>query len=452
MSWIQCLKWLNRERITLIVGSLALAMGALIPWYRLPSEALETFGTNLSLVNVGRTLVALFSLLGFIFTFFSSPGRFLRLPFWIGLIAVLLFPYFITTWSPNVAFISASYYDQGRRVTQHIDKNFPQVQADWKQYISLPTSRHIQSTFDFSIKDSRFFQPSSWDQILVEGLGYSNSFFGFIGRGWLLSVTGLGIALVALYLELVDESLNVFLKDMGRVLPWVGLLLGVLVFSFILPNIINHQLDTMLAKGEYHQIVTTSQTLAAWYPPLKGDEVFLKRIAEAGFYGNEPDPALIYFAKGLERYRLGDFVKAENYFQQSLDIEPSRFLVRGYLANAILNQGVNYFNDSTNPNNHKSETAIDRFEQVVRIFPDHIEALYNLMLASVVNGEFEKSALVAHQLKDTQQYFQQPSLSIIGQAYVHLTWASYRDGDTTQAWKQYRQSIDDSSWDQSDEE
>jgi Tfp pilus assembly protein PilF len=48
-------------------------------------------------------------------------------------------------------------------------------------------------------------------------------------------------------------------------------------------------------------------------------------MAEAAFYGNESDPALIYFAKGLESYRLGDFLQAENYLQQSLDIQPNRF-------------------------------------------------------------------------------------------------------------------------------
>ncbi len=437
------LKCFNREKITLLIASLALALGAIFPWYCLPPQALATFGTNLYLTNVGRVLTALFALMGFAFTFWFRPSRAPRLPFWSGLIATLLFPYFITTWSPTVTFLATAYYDQETRVSEHVERTFPQVQSQWKQKISLVQSSPILSTFEFSIKDSRFFQMSAWDFLLIEGLGYRNNFFGFIGRGWGFTVIGFVIALMALYLGLENESFNAFLTDMGRVMPWVGLVIGILVFSLIVPNIINKQLDAMFVKGQYHQVLATSQTLESWYPPLRGDEEFLKRMAEAAFYGNEPDPALIYFAKGLERYRLGDLLKAEVYFQQSLDIQPSRFLVRGYLATTILNQAVDYFN---NPNSHNPGIAADFCEQALRIFPGHIEALYDLMLARVVNGEFEKSALVAQQIIETQQYAQKPSFSLLGQAYMHSAWASYHNDDTTQAWKQYRQSVDEKTW------
>lgn len=440
LRWIN---WFNREKVTLLIGSLVLALGAIYPWYRLPPQALETFGTNLFWTNAARVIVALFAIAGFILIFRFSFNYTPRLPFWFGLISALLFPYFITTWSPTVAFLGAAYYDQGERVSQHVEINFPQVQSQWKQNISLFQSSPIKSTFDFSIKDSRFFQMSSWDWLLIEGLGYSNNLFGFIGRGWGFTVIGFVISLTALYLGRKEDKFRVFLSDLGKILPWLGVMLGILLFSMVLPNIINHQLDTLFAKGQYHQVLATSQTLASWYPPLRGDEEFLKRMAEAGVYGNEPAPALIHFAKGLERYRLGDLIKAEDYFQQSLAIQPKNFLVRGYLATTILNQAINYFND---PNNRKPGTAVDRCEQVLRIFPGHVEALYNLMLASVVNGDFEKSAAAAQQIIEVQKYVQRPSYGLLGQAYLHRTWATYHDGDITNAWKQYRQSIDEKTW------
>lgn len=449
---LRCIRWFNREKVTFLIASLALVLGAIYPWYGLPPQALETFETNLALANSARVLAAFFAIIGFAFTFCFSITRAPRLPFWSGLIAVLLFPYFITTWSPPVTFLATAYYQQNKQVSQHVESHFSDIQAQWKQNISLDESRAIKSIFNFSIKDSRFFQMSSWDQFLVEGLGYSNSVFGFIGRGWVFTVIGLVIGLSGLYLGITNDKFSVFLTDMGKFLPWVGLTFVILVFSLILPNIINHQLDTMFAKGQYHQVLATSQTLASWYPPLSGDEEFLQRMAEAGFYGNEPDPALMYFTKGLERYRMGDFRRAEDYFQQSLNIQPKRFLVRGYLATTVLNQGVNYFNDPDNPSNRMPGVAADRFEQVLRIFPYHVEALYDLMIASVVNGEFEKSALVAQQIIESQQYSQQPNLSLLGQAYVHSAWASYHKGDTTQAWKQYRQSVDRSAWKQTVEE
>ena len=446
MNFFHWLKWFNREKIILFIASLALALGAILPWYRIYPQALETFETNLLLANALHILAAIFAMVGFAFTFWLGPKSAPRLPVWSGLIAVLLFPYFITTWSPTVAFLAKAYYDQGQRVSQHVEINFPQVQAQWKQNISLGQSTPIGSIFDFAIADSRFFQMSSWDKILVAGLGYSDSFLGFIGRGWAYTVIGLVLAAIAIYLGLEDEKFNVFLRDMGRSLPGVGLLLGILVLSLIWPNLVKHQLDTMFAKGEYHRVVAASQTLASWYPPLSGDSAFLKRLATAGFYGNEPDPALIDFAKGLEHYRLQDFPKAADYFQHSLELQPKRFLTRGYLAAALLNQGVADFNDPNHTSNHRPASAADRFEEALHLFPGHTEALYDLMLARAVNGEFDKSALAAQQIVELQQYQQQPNLALLGQAYVHLVWASYHDGNTTQAWRQYQESLDNNAW------
>ena len=163
MKKLRCwIGWFNREKVTLLIASLALLLGAIFPWYRLPPQALETFGTNLVWADAGRVLVALFALMGFAFTFWFSLSRAPRLPFWSGLLASLLFPYFLTTWSPTVDFLAAAYYDQGTRVSLHVARNFPQVQAQWKQNISLEQSTPITSIFEPSIisrsnKDSRFF-------------------------------------------------------------------------------------------------------------------------------------------------------------------------------------------------------------------------------------------------------------------------------------------------------
>jgi tetratricopeptide (TPR) repeat protein len=457
---------LNREKIALLIASLALLLGSMSPWYRLPPQALETFKTNLFLENVGRFFVALLAIYIFIFAFWHGISRIRRLLFWGALVAVLLFPYFITTWSPTVAFLAATYYEQGQRLATHVDKNFSEVQAQWKQNISLERSKPITSIFEFSIQDSRFFQMPSWERVILEGFGYRNSLVTFIGKGWSLTVIGLVISLIGLYLGIEAGKLNAFVIDMKRFLPGVGLLMGIILLSLIWVNILNYRLDTMFAKGEYRQVVATSQILASVYPPLRGDEAFLERMAEAGFYANEPNPALISFTKGLERYRVGDFLKAAEYFQKSLDVQPQGFLARGYLASALLNQGVDYFNGSNLPyltfdgpnipnslNQRNPGSAVDHFEQALQIFPDHTEALYDLMLARVVNGEFNKLAETAQKVIEVQKQFQQPNSPILGQAYLHLAWASYHnDGDTTEVWRRYRQSIDSRTWKESVEE
>jgi len=441
-------KWLNRERIILLIGCLALLQGTKQPWYSLPPKALDIFEINLSTLNAGRGLAALLAALAVICVFFPKLSRLLRLPWWGALGATLLFPYLITNWCPNVNFLATAYDQQGRQVAQHIERNFPQIQSQWKQNISLDSPIPIPSTANFLIKDSRFFQASSWDQFVVEGLGYSNSFFSFIGRGWVLTLVGLGLCSFAFYL-LSEKTIDVLEADIYKLLPWASLEIAILLALLLIPNFINYNLSAMFAKGNYAQVFSQSRSLLTWHPPFQGDSGFLKRMAEAGFYAGNPDPALLSFAQGLESYQNQDFLSAETYFREALERQPANFLARSYLASALLNRGLEYFNASesqTIRRDRGTSSAIDLFEQALSVFPDHLEALYGLMLATVVNGEFAQSARVAQQLITTQQYPQQPNLALLGQARLHIAWSSYRHDDINQSWAQYRQSIDPSTW------
>ncbi|MGL5922252.1 tetratricopeptide repeat protein [Chroococcidiopsis sp.] len=443
--------WFERTRLTFLVAAFALFLGVKSPWYSLPDEALKTFDTNLIIANLGRAIALLFALLTGAIALWFSRSRAARMLFWSGLFVVLLFPYFITTWSPTMAFLSAAYYKQGVEATHHVQRNFPKIQSQWKQNITLSQPEPIKSIASFSIKDSRFFQMSSWDLIWVEGFGYSNNFFAYIGRGWSATVAGLVIGLMAFYLGLAERSFNALISDMSRFLPWAGVAIALVVVSMLLPNFIDRHLDTLYAQGQYRPVVTISKILKTCYPPLQGDTEFLRREAEAGFYANQPDPTAIEFVKGLESYRRKDFIRAEEYFQNALATQPHNFLVREYLTTSILNQGVTYFNGANSPTNHQTGLAIERFERALQIFPAHIEALYDLMLARAANGEFDLSASVARQIIETQEYPQQSNLALLGQAYLHNSWASYHDGNIEKAWEQYRQSIDNKAWKDSGE-
>jgi len=467
-------RWLTffqREKLTLFVGCLVLLLGAIYPWYQLPPQSLEGFETNLVFTNIGRFFAGVCVIIGLAFTFKFRISCAPRLILWIGLIATLSFPYFIVTFSPTVAFLASSYYQQGEYISNHVDKNFSEVQAQWKQEIFLDQPESPPSTLVMSIPDSRFFQMSSWDKVLLEGFGYKNSFFTFIGKGWSFTVFGLVISLIGLYLgvetlpvtspqpaeksnggwalptlqvaKVRSSRFNPFLQDMSRLLPGTSLFLAIILFSIIGINIVNYKIDVQFAKGEYLQVITTSKILVKWYPAFQGNLSFLERLAKAEFYTETPDPALINFVKGIENYRNGDFLSAETYWQKSVALQPNHFLFRGYLVAAMLNQGVSYLNNS---NNRKPAAAADIFERVLQIFPGHVEALYDLMLARVVNGEFQKSAAVAKQIIDEQQYFQEQKLGLLGQAYLHLAWAEYNNGDVNKTWERYRQSTDMKTW------
>lgn len=434
-------KLLNRERIIFLVAASALALGAFCPWYYLPVEALEIFEAKLVLAQIGRVLALAFTLVTLAVALHRTSSNLLRLFFWIGLLAVLLFPYGIVTWSPTVNYLATSYYKQSSRVTRHIEKNFPNVQAQWKQNILLSPSEAIASVADFSIGDARFFQMFFWDRFLIRGLGYSNNFFAFLNRGWEFTVSGLVLCLLALYLRSGSKGLNALTTDLSSFLPLVGVIFIILAISLVVPSAINFQLDDLFAKGEYTKVLATSKTLSWWYPPLKGDSRFLSRMGQAEFYATESETDdVVYFAKGLEQYTLKNFLNAEDYFQRSLNVEPKLFLVRGYMAAAYINRGVDYFN------NKKSAVAENYFEKALQVFPYHVEALYNLLFAKFANSKFEDSSRIAQQLIDSQKYSQLPSLALIAQGYLHMSWTSFWNDNATQAWEQYRRSIDRETW------
>ena len=439
------MKFLNRKKIVFSIAALTLVFGTLYPWYYLPSKALEIFELRLTVAQLGRVLALTLALLACVFTFHHISKQIIRLFLWISLLAILLFPYIIVTWSPTVNYLSTAYYKQSSRVSKHIEKNFPNVQSQWKQNILLDRSTAIASVADFSIGDVRFFQSASWDRLLVKGFGYSNNFFAFVGRGWGYTVSGLILCLLAIYLSFSDRGLDLFIKDTTKIAPWFGVGLIILSISLITPNVINFQLDTLVAQAKYRQVLNISNAIGLWYPPLKSDSRFLCRMARAAFYGNVPNLALVSFAKGVEEYNLNNYFEAERYFQQYLNDDSTSFVAKGYLATTYINQGVSYFNTQ------KPEIAANYFKEALQIFPNHVEALYDLLLAEVASAKFEDSAKSAQKLIETQRYSQLPSLSIIAQGYLHKSWAEFRSDDSVRAWNLYRQSIDKESWNERDD-
>jgi tetratricopeptide (TPR) repeat protein len=285
---------------------------------------------------------------------------------------------------------------------------------------------------------------------VTEGLAFNPSFFGFINPNWAIAILGFFVTLFGFYLEKSDRELRSLGRDMANILPWVGGGLLILFLSILIPSILHYQLNVAYAKGDYRFVQTTSKTLMAVYPPFRGDEAFLERMAKAGYYGDSlqdasprAEPELIEFVKGLESYRQSDWLNAETHFHNSLEQQPKNFLARAYLANAIVNRGVAHLSDA---NHRQAGTAADLFERALQIFPYHTEALYDLTIARTINGEFERSANNALKIIESQKYAQRPRPALLGQAYLHLTWRGFKDDNLERAWQRYRQSVDDGAW------
>lgn len=428
-------RWFRRDRIILLLATGVLLKSSVSPWYCVPATTLAAFSGHLYLTGLGRVMVGLLAVFCGFYALLGHPQRAPRLPVGLGLFLMGLFPYLLTTWCPTVTFIATDLLRQQEEVIVHLELNFPQVQTLWKQNISLHSAEMTDAISPFAIIDSRFFQVASLQDILANGLGYRNSFFALIGPGWGIGIIGLAMGLLALYLSPEQHRFQRFLNNCKSLSPGLILILGLLSLDLTLPLAMNHRLDKAFSLGQYSTVMHESQWLQTLYPPFQGDRSFQERLAAAYYYQDIPAPALTTFLQALDAYAGGRYWQAETALRNALASNPQQSLIRGYLATTLLNRGVQFFN------NQETSAAIQQFEAVLEIFPLHVQALYNLMLAHVANGEFAKSALIAQQLIETQDYFQLSSPSLIGQANLHAAWNNFDQGDLDQAWQDYWESV-----------
>lgn len=441
LNW--ALSQVNRQSIVLLIGSLALILSARSGWYALPTDTLQSFGVSLTIANYYRIVPALFGLLGIGLTIWRINIQSLRMLFWSGLIIVVLFPYFQITWSPSTTFLANNLFSQNARVDRHVERNFSEIQAQWKQNIILAEPDTPEPSLNALITNSSFLQIPTLEKFITNILGYDVSFFSYISLNWVVAIIGFSIFIFGLYLDKIERSILLLTKDLEKLVPWILVGFIFLSISILLPNIIHYRLNIAYAQGDYQFVESMSKTLATLYPPFQGDRYFWERRAKASYFNLQSEPYLVNIAKGLESFRQKNWLNAEKYFQESLKLKPNMFLVRGYLASAIVNRGISDFN---NLSNHNAATASDVFEKALAVFPSHTEAMYDLMLTRAVNGEFDKSADTALKIIESQKFAQRPRSALLGQAYLHLAWKGFKNNDYQNAWQRYRQSVDDSKW------
>ncbi len=452
----------------LTLGGLVLAIaGVSQPWYQLPESLLNQLETDLAAVAVikGTAIAAALAACVCWLLKAASLARFLL---WQGLIALLLMPYLLTTWVPNLDAITVHLDEQNQQIVRHVEHNFPVVQAQWKRNIGLLAERTAPTGIGLKIADARFFQLSTWDYWLLEGLGYRNSCLAFLGKGWITGLVGLTAALIGRYAAVPGR--DALQADIGWLLPQAATVLGAIFIVILTVNLLEARLDSWLLQGRYDRIAVVSQGLEQWYPPLTNDEQFQNRLAQARHYGGQSEQGDTSLAQGIEQFRRGEYDAAVSLCQQALAQQPGSFLARKYLAAALLNRGVDYFETPLLPNRPsrasfpsranflespkarqgpvraKPAGAIAAFEAALAVFPGHPIALYNLMLAHSINGSFPAAADAATALIDLQAYFQQPNTALLGQVYTHLAWASYHGDKFDSAWQNHRRSVNPALW------
>ena len=433
----------------------ALLLGIVVPWYVIPQDTLEAFSASLWLPQSMRlvSLLALVVVARMLWAGSATSRQ--RLMLWAALGVSLLFPFLMSFFSPTASFLSSAFDLQRESVANHIETNFPNIQSRWKQSIkidpynearryapeligrSVPNPlRTLPNERPFQIDDGKFFQASSWDWLILEGLNYNAGFMGSIAKGWPFTVAALVTALIACYLF----SLETLYSDAARLAPWfLAGSVGVL-FLILVPSFADRRVTILQAQGRYSEAASLAKLAYTCSPPLWGDTAFSTRMAECCFRANQESSVPIQFARGVECWGVNRLNDARTYFEKALAAAPENFLIRGYLSATLMRIGAECF-DKGQP-----AAAEVYFREVLDHFPDHIQATYYFMLAKAVNSDFKGSALVADRLRELDKTFQLAGIATIGQAHLHNAWAVYREGNLDQAWQTYQKSVDRSTW------
>jgi tetratricopeptide (TPR) repeat protein len=450
-------QWTRIEWLLAGVGC-AFLLGCILPWYTMPSETLAAFGSSLWLPRVMRVIPAIGALIVALNLFGRSSARRRRLScmlLWTALPIVLLFPFLVATFSPAVAYVAAAFDQQRENTAYHIETHYPETQSQWGQSIpidpygeiatyapdgltrgyvdpmqSLPNGR------PFNVDSADFFQLSSWDRLVMEGMNFLPGFLASVHWGWPITVIAVITALITMYLVRPDA----FFRDVRRILPWYVAGAFVVIVVLIGPCFVTRQISIWLARGEYERASWAAHLLSACYPPMEGDTPFMLQIAESDVHTGRTTVGVQPFAQGFECWRSNRLDLARTYFEQAVESSPHNYLFRGYLAATLVRIGAQLFEQN------QPAAAANVFDLARHVFPNHLQATYFAMISRAAEGNFEQSMLAAQDLRTLQRNFRQPGLAAMGQSFVHEAWADYRAGKLQKAWHAYRQSVDVGTW------
>lgn len=442
----------------LLLGALgALTLGAALPWYTLPQASLDAFNSSLWLPNLMRAIPVIGAVV--IGCSFASSAlmerQFVRLLFWAALSLCLLFPLLVATLCPAIAYLAAAFDQQRESVAYHIETHYPEIHVEWKQSIDIDPFAEVRPyAFDgltrgyidplmtlpnahpFVIDNAEFFQLSSWDRFIMEGLNYLPGFLAAAGWGWPVTVIGLIVCLIAVYLS-TPAKVTV---DLRAFRPCI--VAGVIAVLLVIvgPCLVTRQISSWQAKGQHEIAAKAARVLYTIYPPIRGDTAFMLQLAECNLATGRKTPGLMSFAKGIECWRADQLDRSRSFFENALADSPHSYLIRGYLSANLLRLGAQQFEQE------QPLAAADSFDLARRIFPNHLQAMYCQMIAQAAGADFEGSARTASEIRDLQHYFRQKSIAAMGQAHLHEAWADYRARRMPEAWQAYRQSVDPGIW------
>jgi hypothetical protein len=418
-------------------GVLALALAALLPWYRVPTDA--PLGAPITGIEPGVTWLFR-GLCACVVALQLVPARRRRLARQAAfplLAAVLLYPTAILHTAPQLAARGAWLWAQHDELTGYDGDIYTSQEVrdvEWHQRtlaVDEPITNRVAKAPAWSpanLEWGRLIEITEWF-----GLG---SWFGqCLARGWVFAVAGTVLLLLARLAHSLRRSEG---DEAATTAPCVvcgAFAAGVFAIAVGSYFVCAHHLAAacdLARSGDPEVALGALSRAAAALPALGEDGAYVSQVGRLEAELRRATPAAA-FHRAQRLAEDGFAQQARDAMLAELSVAPpgsalQRELVKGLLSRAIAEMNSGQLNP-----------AIVLLETILAADPANLKANYVLQLACVRAGRLDELRLLTVRMRETYRFLNTPTKrSVLAAAQEHLAVAELASGGPAQALAHWR--------------
>ena len=332
--------------------------------------------------------------------------------------ALLLFPYFVTVWSPAIASRASWLQAQHESITASSGDLFLAQEtknAAWRQRVDV-----VNRPIDAAIIEAPDWTGADWGRVMsvFEWFGASPWFASFARIGWVLATAGTALCLLVLARPR-GAARPLFIRSVLMVAAAVALAIIPPALSVACLALAR----TATGHGDAAAALRHLDRAAACLPALREDGYFLLQRGLLADALEFPTPEADLFRARLLELRGFDQQAQGRYLDgaERADLPPA--IRREYLK-ALLSRAADLFNSS------QIETAAALYEAVLARDPTNLRANYALQLVRVRTSDPGATRALQERMVTTYRGFNSPTRqAVLAMAHENVAFAEQLAGD-----------------------
>jgi len=457
---------ISRAVYMIWTGAALLCLSAFMPWCTLPSAACSYVDASGELVLSGQMhwvemLARLIVLLGGVFLLLAAlrrqaTRRTTVRTAWAVSAFLVCFPCWLHQWAPRQLAEGRVLYQERFRVTNDIQRSFTEEQRNWRAWqefdvhtlnpksiaiLQLQTYRtNVQQSGGAEVRrtwDTDLLAPANCEFLVKEVLGFSDAFLGFVGWGYLLSLGGALVVLIAVYL-----AGDFTAAEVRKGLAWGIACLVVFFAAPLIPRCVGEFLlvraEAAQRRGDYGDAIDSLRSAGAWKGSLRASWWYydaLGRLAKLRDHDADDEARLADAYASLRARRaeaaLDDLRRVEGAGDAPLDM---------FFGATLAEAGMDAFQHGQN------SLAKEFWEESLQCFPTNPTPWYGLSLVHLRLRQPEAAARCMRQVARLDQAFRFVVVTLTGQRFKLESWMALRAGDCLKAHEAYSRNLLPDTW------